>query len=80
MYYGAIDSTLGLKNGLAPVPAATDPRIGFYISRVGGIYPMKGFAEINNILPGLFTWRNEFNNCRKLCKTKFFCFAKQLWI
>jgi starch-binding outer membrane protein, SusD/RagB family len=44
--YGAIDSTLGLKNGLAPVPAATDPRIGFYISRVGGIYPMKGFAAI----------------------------------
>jgi starch-binding outer membrane protein, SusD/RagB family len=44
--YGAIDSTLGLKNGLAPVPAATDPRIGFYISRSGGIYPMKGFAAI----------------------------------
>jgi starch-binding outer membrane protein, SusD/RagB family len=44
--YGAIDSTLGLKNGLAPVPASTDPRIGFYISKVGGIYPMKGFAAI----------------------------------
>jgi starch-binding outer membrane protein, SusD/RagB family len=44
--YGAIDSTLGLRNGLAPVPAATDPRIGFYISKVGGIYPMKGFAAI----------------------------------
>ena len=44
--YGAIDSTLGLKNGLAPVPAATDPRIGFYISKVGGIYPIKGFAAI----------------------------------
>lgn len=44
--YGAIDSTLGLKNGLAPVPAATDPRIGFYIIKVGGIYPMKGFAAI----------------------------------
>jgi starch-binding outer membrane protein, SusD/RagB family len=44
--YGAIDSTLGLRNGLAPVPAATDPRIGFYISRVGGIYPMKGFAAV----------------------------------
>lgn len=44
--YGAIDSTLGLKNGLAPAPAATDPRIGFYISKVGGIYPMKGFAAI----------------------------------
>jgi starch-binding outer membrane protein, SusD/RagB family len=44
--FGAIDSTLGLKNGLAPVPAATDPRIGFYISKVGGIYPMKGFSAI----------------------------------
>lgn len=44
--YGAIDSTLGLKNGLAPVPAATDPRVGFYISRSGGIYPIKGFAQI----------------------------------
>jgi starch-binding outer membrane protein, SusD/RagB family len=44
--YGAIDSTLGLKNGLAPVPASADPRIGFYISKVGGIYPMKGFAAI----------------------------------
>jgi starch-binding outer membrane protein, SusD/RagB family len=44
--YGAIDSTLGLRNGLAPVPASTDPRIGFYISKVGGIYPMKGFAAI----------------------------------
>ena len=44
--YGAIDSTLGLRNGLAPVPAATDPRIGFYISRTGGIYPMKGFAQL----------------------------------
>jgi hypothetical protein len=42
--YGAIDSTLGLRNGLAPVPAATDPRVGFYISKVGGNYPMKGFA------------------------------------
>ena len=44
--YGAIDSTLGLRNGLAPVPAASDPRVGFYISRSGGIYPMKGFAQI----------------------------------
>lgn len=44
--FGAIDSTLGLKNGLAPVPAATDPRIGFYISKVGGIYPMKGFSAV----------------------------------
>ena len=43
--YGAIDSTLGLRNGLAPTPTfSTDPRIGFYISRVGGNFPMKGFA------------------------------------
>lgn len=43
--FGAIDSTLGLKNGLAPVPAASDPRIGFYISRQGAsnVYPLKGF-------------------------------------
>ncbi len=45
--YGAIDSSLGLRNGLAPTPFyATDPRIGFYISKVGGIYPMKGFCAI----------------------------------
>lgn len=44
---GAIDSTLGLRNGLAPVPASTDPRIGFYIKRVGPTtFPFKGFAEI----------------------------------
>ena len=43
--FGAIDSTLGLKNGLAPVPAATDPRIGFYISRTGPTtFPLKAFA------------------------------------
>lgn len=43
---GAIDSTLGLKNGLAPVPASTDPRIGFYIKRTGPTtFPFKGFAE-----------------------------------
>ena len=43
--FGAIDSTLGLKNGLAPVPAATDPRIGFYISKTGPTtYPLKAFA------------------------------------
>ena len=41
--FGAVDSTLGLRNGLAPLPASTDPRIGFYISRVGGIYPLKAF-------------------------------------
>jgi starch-binding outer membrane protein, SusD/RagB family len=44
--YGAIDSTLGLRNGLAPVPASSDPRIGYYISKVGGNYPIKGFAAI----------------------------------
>jgi len=42
--FGAIDSTLGLKNGLAPVPAASDPRIGFYISKTGPTtYPLKAF-------------------------------------
>lgn len=43
--YGASDSTLGLRNGLAPVPASTDPRIGFYISKVGANYPFKGFCQ-----------------------------------
>ncbi|WP_407526954.1 RagB/SusD family nutrient uptake outer membrane protein [Lacibacter sp. MH-610] len=43
--FGAIDSTLGLRNGLAPVPAASDPRIGFYISRTGPTtFPLKAFA------------------------------------
>ena len=42
--YGGIDSTLGLKNGQAPSPAANDPRVGFYISKVGANYPFKGFA------------------------------------
>ena len=42
--FGAIDSTLGLKNGLAPSPAATDPRVGFYISRINATnYPLKAF-------------------------------------
>ncbi|MBC7888751.1 MAG: RagB/SusD family nutrient uptake outer membrane protein [Ferruginibacter sp.] len=44
--YGVSDSTLGLKNGLAPVPAASDPRIGFYISKVGVNYPFKGFSSV----------------------------------
>jgi starch-binding outer membrane protein, SusD/RagB family len=45
--YGAIDSTLGLKNGLTPTPwFATDPRIGFHISKVGGVFPLKGFSAI----------------------------------
>ena len=42
--FGAIDSTLGLKNGLAPVPAASDPRIGFYISKQDAVtYPLRAF-------------------------------------
>jgi starch-binding outer membrane protein, SusD/RagB family len=42
--FGAIDSTLGLRNGLAPVPAASDPRVGFYISKTGPTtYPLKAF-------------------------------------
>jgi starch-binding outer membrane protein, SusD/RagB family len=44
--YGVSDSTLGLKNGLAPVPASSDPRIGFYISKIGVNYPFKGFAQV----------------------------------
>ncbi len=44
--YGASDSTLGLRNGLAPVPASSDPRVGFYISKVGVNYPFKGFAQL----------------------------------
>ncbi|MGN7723841.1 RagB/SusD family nutrient uptake outer membrane protein [Chitinophaga sp. 22620] len=43
--FGAIDSTLGLRNGLAPVPAASDPRVGFYIDSTGPTtYPLKAFA------------------------------------
>lgn len=43
--FGAIDSTLGLRNGLAPVPASSDPRIGFYISKLNATtYPLKAFA------------------------------------
>jgi len=43
--FGAIDSTLGLRNGLAPVPASSDPRVGFYISKLDAItYPLKAFA------------------------------------
>ena len=43
--FGAIDSTLGLRNGLAPVPASSDPRVGFYISRTGPTtFPLKAFA------------------------------------
>jgi hypothetical protein len=42
--FAAVDSTLGLKNGLAPVPAVTDPRVGFYIRNVGGNLLMKGFG------------------------------------
>lgn len=43
--FGAIDSSLGLRNGLAPVPAASDPRIGFYISKQDAVtYPLRAFA------------------------------------
>jgi hypothetical protein len=49
--FGAIDSTLGLKNGLAPVPAASDPRVGFYISKKDATnYPLKAFA-LNTTAP-----------------------------
>ncbi len=69
--YGAIDSTLGLKNGLAPTPFfATDPRIGFYISKVGGNYPMKGFAAVITTsypvyLPGEMSLIIAENNARQ---------------
>ena len=44
-------------NGLAPVPASSDPRVGFYIRRVGGILLMNGFGATNIVsipvyLPG----------------------------
>jgi starch-binding outer membrane protein, SusD/RagB family len=45
--FAAVDSALGLKNGLAPVPAATDPRIGYYIRLVGGNLLMNGFGASN---------------------------------
>ncbi|MEO5998389.1 MAG: hypothetical protein ABIN89_16665 [Chitinophagaceae bacterium] len=49
--FGAIDSTLGLRNGLAPVPAASDPRVGYYISKTGPTtYPLKAFA-LNTTAP-----------------------------
>jgi starch-binding outer membrane protein, SusD/RagB family len=34
--FAAVDSSLGLKNGTAPNPAATDPRVGYWVRRVGG--------------------------------------------
>ncbi|MGX5820705.1 RagB/SusD family nutrient uptake outer membrane protein [Chitinophaga lutea] len=44
--YGAIDSTLGLRNGLAPVPANSDPRVNFYIRRTDATtFPLKGFTD-----------------------------------
>ncbi|WP_341838619.1 hypothetical protein WJU16_12400 [Chitinophaga pollutisoli] len=47
--FGAIDSSLGLRNRLAPVPAASDPRVEFYISQTAAtIYPLKAFA-LNNV-------------------------------
>ena len=51
--YGALDSTLGLRNGLAPTPAASDPRIGFYISRTGPTtFPLKAFfANLTSSYP-----------------------------
>ncbi len=45
--FAAVDSSLGLKNGLAPVPASSDPRVGFYLRRVGGNLLMNGFGATN---------------------------------
>lgn len=55
--FAAVDSTLGLRNGLAPVPASTDPRVGFYIRKVGGNLLMNAFGLTNIVsipvyLPG----------------------------
>jgi hypothetical protein len=48
--FAVVDSTLGLRNGLAPVPASSDPRVGFYVRRVGGNLLVNGFA-LNNLSP-----------------------------
>jgi hypothetical protein len=45
--FAAVDSSLGLKSGLAPVPASSDPRVGFYIRKVGANYLMNGFGLSN---------------------------------
>jgi starch-binding outer membrane protein, SusD/RagB family len=55
--FAAVDSALGLKNGLAPVPASSDPRVGFYIRRIGGNLLMNAFGATNIVsipvyLPG----------------------------
>lgn len=68
--YGGVDSTLGLKNGLAPSPANTDPRVGFYISKVGANYPFKGFAAAQATsypvyLPGEMSLIIAENNARQ---------------
>jgi starch-binding outer membrane protein, SusD/RagB family len=39
------DSSLGMKNGLAPTPFfATDPRVGFHLTRPGTTILLKGFV------------------------------------
>ncbi len=38
------DSALGMKNGLAPMPLSSDPRIGFYISKPSTTIILKGFV------------------------------------
>jgi hypothetical protein len=38
------DSALGMKNGLAPSPLSSDPRIGFYISKPSTTIILKGFV------------------------------------
>jgi starch-binding outer membrane protein, SusD/RagB family len=55
--FASIDSTLGLKAGLAPNPAATDPRIGFYIRRAGtnlliNFHGLSNVASMPVYLPG----------------------------
>lgn len=55
--FSAVDSTLGLKVGLAPVPAVTDPRIGFYIRKSGtnfliNFHGLNSTASMPVYLPG----------------------------
>ncbi len=48
--FAAVDSSLGLRNGLAPVPAATDPRVGYWVRRVGANLLING-AGLNSTAP-----------------------------
>jgi starch-binding outer membrane protein, SusD/RagB family len=75
--FASVDSTLGLKAGLAPNPASTDPRIGFYIRRVGANFlinfhglsnvssiPVYLPGEMNLIIAENFARQNSFIPCQ----------------